>query len=120
MGVSLPIPAGCGTYPLLDSPATLSPDEVLELPVVKNHRSFTDAGQLNAPPGLTIVQQHLASGFGELYRNREQAERRLGTRISTAPLGCVPRVKETGVWKHRVIMDLRMNRVNAASATPER
>ena len=119
-GVMCPIPHGFGAYPILDSPATLSPSEALDLPVVPNHKSFTDAGQFNAPPGLAIVQQHLASGFGELYRNRADAEKRLGTRISTAPLGCVSKQKETGAWKHRVIMDLRMNGVNATSATPER
>ena len=116
----LPILAGNGAYPLLASPAESLPDEALFLEPLGKHRSFTDRGEFDAPPGHGLVQEHIDRGFGLLFATRADAEAHLGSQIATAPLGCVSKTKETGQWKHRVVMDLRMNGVNAASATPER
>jgi len=120
LGVRVPIPAGSGAYPLLASPAESTPEEALSLPALENHTSFREKGEFEEPPGQALIEEHLNKGFGILFSSRAAAEEHLGGSIATAPLGCVSRQKETGQWKHRVVMDLKLNGVNAASSTPER
>ena len=67
-----------------------------------------------------MVRLHLNQGFGKLFASRADAERHLGSAIAPAPLGCIIKIREDGSAMHRVILDLRRNALNDASAVPER
>ena len=119
MGIRQPILPG-GHFPLLDSPAVLSPDVVLNLPPRRNHPSFCDLQGLAAPPGHSVVQGHVQQGFGLLFRDRAAAVKYFEGPVTPAPLGCISKAKDDGSVKHRVILDLKANQVNLACTTPER
>jgi len=120
MGVTAPIAPGNGAFPLQEAAASLTPQEVLREEVVGNHASFEAPVGFDSPPGYDIVTDHVNSGFGMLFKDRRAAEEHLQSAVATAPLGCVSKQKEDKSWKHRVIMDLKMNSVNQASSIPER
>jgi len=67
-----------------------------------------------------VIEGHVNDGFGLLFAGRAEAEPFLGSRSTPAPLGTISKQKDSGDWKHRVIMDLKANGVNLASGTPER
>ena len=69
---------------------------------------------------MAVIQGHLDAGFGEVFVDRAAAERHFGERVAPAPLGCITKQKPDGSLKHRVIMDLKANAVNRATALPER
>ena len=96
MGIRSPILPGGGMIPLLTSPSTLTPEQVLAKDPVPNHRSFSDAGPFPEPPGHAVIQGHLDQGFGLLFSDRSHAEQFLGGPLSTAPLGVVSKQKEDG------------------------
>ena len=117
MGIRVPIVAG-GLFPLKPVDAEISPEQIFEEAFLGNHPSFAAAG--DAAPGFGVIQGHLDAGFGELFRDRAAAERHFGERVAPAPLGCISKPKADGSMKHRVIMDLKANAVNLATAVPER
>jgi len=120
MGIKRPIDSGHGCFPPYLSSATRSPKDVLDEPQVENHKSFRDRGDFDEPPGHGVIQGHLEQGFGLLFRTKAEAEQHIRSKIAAAPLGCVSKRKEDGTFKHRVILDLKMNAVNTAVTTPER
>jgi len=120
MGVTVPIAPGKGALPLQEAAASMTPEEVLREEVVQNHASFEEPIGFASPPGYDVVTEHVNSGFGMLFADRRAAEKHLQSPVATAPLGCVSKQKDDKSWKHRVIMDLKMNSVNLASSIPER
>ena len=120
MGLRRPLRAGGGIFPPKVSAKTLDPDEVLRRPPMGNHPSFKDRQGCSEPPGHTVVQTHVDSGFALIFRTRADAEVYLDSRVVSAPLGTISKIKDGGAMKHRVIMDLKANGVNDASETPER
>jgi len=119
MGVRVRIDSSNGIFPPTSPVAEISPEEVLEHNFFGNHPSFKGVAGEDAP-GTDVVQGHLDQGFGLLFRDRQHAEQHLASPIAPAPLGCITKLREDGSAKHRVIMDLRRNRVNDAAAVPER
>ena len=69
---------------------------------------------------LEQLQAQVDAGFALLFTDAAAAERYLGGRVHPAPLGNVSKVKPDGTRKHRVIQDLRANRVNDSVTLPER
>jgi len=120
MGIRRPLQDGGGIFPAAPSDRSVAPDTVLEWPAQPNHASFRDPQGEAVPPGHSVVQGHVSAGFALLFADKAAAERHLGSRIASAPLGCVSKAKADGTWKHRVIQDLKANGVNLASSTPER
>jgi len=121
MGVKVSIPSSNGIFPAIAPDATLSPDEVFEQSFAGNHPSFRDAAPGSHDlPGLDVVTEHLNKGFGLLFADRAAAERHLRSPIALALLGCISKVRGDGTSKHRVVMDLRRNRVNDAAVVTER
>ena len=117
MGIKVPIAPG-GLFPLKTTAAEIDPEDVFMEDFAGNHPSFGAAG--TEAPGLAVVQGHLDAGFGELFANRAAAEHHFGEQVAPAPLGCITKQKPDGSLKHRVIMDLKANSVNRATALPER
>ena len=118
MGIEAPIVPG-GLFPLAFSEADATPAEVLSETFSGNHPSFTALGAKG--PGWQAVADHVAHGFGELHDSQAALEKHLGSRVAPAPMGVISKLKPDGVTeKHRVIMDLRRNRVNEACCLPER
>ena len=66
------------------------------------------------------MRQAVEDGYGELFSDSTAAETALGGTIYPAPLGTVSKQRPDGSWKHRLIQDLKANRVNAAVELPER
>ena len=64
------------------------------------------------PPSLNIIRSYLSKEFGERLESREAAELGLGQKCFLAPLGTVTTTKRSGKRKHRIIQDLKWNRVN--------
>jgi len=96
------------------------PSAVLAHQPRSNHASFQDYQHFERPPGHDIVESHVGAGFGLLFSSQRDAEDYLGRQVTPAPLGCVTKAKPNGELKHRVILDLRANKVNASAETPER
>ena len=108
--------------PELLEPPELDLDDLtpLMLPNV-NHPSFSEVhGSDVESAGLGLVRAAVEAGFGELFSTRAAAEEALGGPVYPAPLGTVTKPREDGSLKHRLIQDLRTNRVNAAVTLPER
>jgi len=120
MGIRAPIANGNGVFPEFLSVGVLAPEVVLAGKTVSNHPSLKDFQGGQRPPGHDVIESHVQRGFGLLFENRASAEKYLETAIMPAPLGCVTKVKPNGERKHRVILDLKANRVKLAATTPER
>ena len=120
MGIRQHISSGCGSFPALESPASISPKDVLAQEERPNHKSLQDLAGEKTPPGHRVIEEHMNRGFGLLFADRASAERFLESEFATAPLGTVSKLKPDGSWKRRVILDLRINSVNDACHTPER
>ena len=120
MGIVEPIAPG-GLFPRHDAPATLSVAALDRLPRVEsNHPSFGERFGAARPPGMEQLQSQLDAGFALLFADAAAAEAFLGGRVHPAPLGNVSKCKPDGTRKHRVIQDLRANRVNDAVTLGER
>ena len=98
----------------------MSITDVRAQPIPSNHASFEAPPGFEEPPGYGVIENHLNAGFGILFRDRKAAEDYLQEPLVTAPLGCVSKQRPDSTWKHRVILDLRMNAVNQAASLPER
>ena len=85
-----------------------------------NHASFDERFGQEVAPAIDLMQEHLDNGFGVLFKDREMAERILGSKVVPAPMGNVAKVKEDGTYKHRLIQDLKYNEVNSAVTLHER
>ena len=121
MGLEVPIRGG-GHLPTLSGDAEITPGmlEPLDGEDV-NHESFRGLFEGDSEAaGLALVRQAVEAGFGELFADSSAAEAALRGIIYPAPLGTVSKVKPDGSWKHRLIQDLKANRVNAAVSLPER
>ena len=59
-------------------------------------------------------------GFDMLFVSREEAETFLHAQCHPTPLGNASKQKPDGTTKHRLIQDLKWNKVNRASKVPER
>ena len=78
--------------------------------------------------GLTVtinslerfITEHLDSGYGLLFSSVEEASDYFGTPVVPAPLGNITKAVDGNSVKHRVIMDLTLNKVNSAASVPER
>ena len=66
------------------------------------------------------MEEHVNKGFGMLFASRAEAESFLGDQCHPAPLGNISKAKPDGGVKHRLIQDLKWNKVNRASRVPER
>ena len=117
MGIRVPIAAG-GLFPPSAVEAEISPETVFEETFLGNRPSFAEDSADS--PGLAVIQGHLDAGFGHLFSDLASAEAHFSHKVAPAPLGTISKSKPDGTMKHRVIMDLKMNRVNEATATPER
>ena len=121
MGLAVPIAAG-GHFPLLAEPAGVHYDDLSPLVAHDvNHPSLHSRfeGDEEAA-GWALVRKAVEDGYGELFSDSVAAETALGGVIHPAPLGTVSKQRTDGSWKHRLIQDLRANRVNAAVELPER
>ena len=120
MGLNRRIDAS-GLLPLVEEAPLLTVEALDRLPrSAKNHPSFTELHGLERPPGVDQIQSQVDAGFAAIYESQEEAERHLGGLTHPTPLGTVTKVKPDGSLKHRVIQDLRANRVNDAVHLPER
>ena len=120
MGIRRPIEPSCGFFPKAPVEPTVDPDDVFSMDFHGNHPSFRFSDTGETPPGHELIEDHLNKGFGLLFASREDAETFLQSPIAPAPFGCISKQKKDHSVKHRVIMDLRRNSVNAASRVPER
>ena len=119
MGLSVPIVPG-GLFPEVVPDPELSLEE-LELSERwdRNHPSFQLCHGEAIPPGLDLIAEYVEKGMGRLFAGAKEASTYLNHEIHPAPMGNVTTVK-SGKTKHRVIQDLRANRVNSAVVLPER
>ena len=119
MGIQLPVTPG-GHFPLADQLAEVDVEELPNLfTFSKNHASFTDFYDEAEPPTLALIRSYLDKGFGDAFPSLEAAKAKHGS-VFPAPLGDVRKRNRAGGWKHRVIQDLRISRINDASTTAER
>ncbi|CAK0873315.1 unnamed protein product [Prorocentrum cordatum] len=120
MGIEEPVRPG-GHFPARESPAARSPEALQEAYVYQgNHVSFSaQRGEAEAPTP-PLIREYLEAGYGEIFSSQQAAESALGHVCYPAPLGNVRRPKKSGGWKNRIIQDLKVNFVNAASSTHER
>ena len=120
MGLATQIELG-GHFPqqsaAADDRADLVPMESEDI----NHGSFRVRwGSDVEAAGLTLVKKAVNAGHGELFSSRASAAEALGGCVYPAPLGTVTKEKADGTRKHRLIQDLRINRVNSSVVLPER
>ena len=119
MGIHMPVMPG-GHFPIADHPAEIDVEDLHHLfSFSKNHASFVDHYGEAEPPTLGLIRSYMERGYGEIFPSREAALVKFGD-IYPAPLGDVRKRKPTREWKHRVIQDLRISRINDTSATSER
>ena len=119
-GLARPIPVGT-LLPQQPSDASLSLDELGAVDRVRaNHPSFGHLHGDSEPPALKLLSELVDSGFGRLYADQAAAEKHLGCEVFPAQLGNVAKQRPDGTMKHRLIMDLRRNRVNDAVILGER
>ena len=121
MGLEMAIRPG-GHFPALSGETDLTTDALEPLDGTDvNHESFRGhyAGEPEAA-GLALVRQAVEAGFGELFTDSVAAETALEGTIYPAPLGTVTKERADGTLKHRLIQDLKANRVNSAVSLPER
>ena len=119
MGLALKIKPG-GHFPSQDPDAEISLDELAALDKCnRNHPSFDELHGEDVSPAVTLVTEHLDSGFARLFKDQADAEDWVGQKVFPAPMGNVTKVKDDKV-KHRLIQDLRKNNVNRAVSLPER
>ena len=119
MGVTKKVVYGRCAFPRQDIPASMTVEEVVAQPIVANHASFEAPTEFTEPPGYGVIADHLDSGSGFLFKDRQAAEQHLQTTLVTAPLGCVSKQRPGKTWKRRVIMDLRMKSGKQAANLPE-
>ena len=55
-----------------------------------------------------------------LSKDKSEADNLLGNAAHPAPMGNIAKQKADGTWKHRIIQDLRKNKVNRTARIPER
>ena len=118
MGIRKDIDPG-HLFPPIVVESTCLPDDVFLTKYAGNHPSFLAEADGRCP-GHATISEHVAEGFGLLFRTRADLEKHLGSRVAPAPLGCVTTLKPDGAVKHRVIQDQRRSGVNAAVVLPER
>ena len=85
-----------------------------------NHKSYYDVVDGARPPAWDLIEEQVNSGAAHLFESQEHAERFLGGLTHPAPLGCVSKQSDAGIWKHRLIQDQTANSVNRAVLLPER
>ena len=119
MGVREPIEPG-GLFPRAEVCATRAPEDLWLAEPLENHGSFLALHGEDEPPGFSVVEKHVAVGFGLLFTDQDAAEQHYGQPMVPSPLGNVVKWKEHNVRKDRVIMDLTACGVNQASTVPER
>ena len=85
-----------------------------------NHASFFQTHGGSEPPGLEILRTHVDKGHALLFESISQAESFLQGKVFPAPLGNVSKAKPSGELKHRLVQDLRINRVNELARLQER
>ena len=121
MGLARPIAVG-GHFPLLTDPPASTTDQLTPLTDHDvNHPSFMVVhGSDTEAAGVALVRAAVEAGFGELFVDRASASRALGGTVFPAPLGTVTKSRADGTLKHRLIQDLRLNKVNSAVTLPER
>ena len=119
MGIVQEVAPG-GHFPLAPSPAVLSPEELEGVfEYGGNHGSFQATfDDEPVPPTHALIREYLEKGFGTEFPSR--ADARHHGRTYPAPLGNISKRRRTGVWKHRIIQDLKVNCVNSAASTWER
>ena len=119
MGIAKSIEPG-GLFPQVAPEADLSLEELdcLER-YTSNHPSFSERHGEDKAPGMKVVEGYLAAGHGELFQNAQEAAKAFNKEVHPAPMGNITKMAH-GSLKHRVIQDLRRNRVNDAVRLPER
>ena len=120
MGIRPSIGSGGGVFPQSETPRAKWPEDVLGQTPTAIRDSFRDYAGENVPPGHQVIQEHVTSGFGLLFRDRAAAEAYMQGQVVTAPLGTISKQRPDGSMKHRVIMDLRLNQVDDTVSMPER
>ena len=120
MGISQEVAPG-GLFPLRERPPSLNEDELAQAYQYSgNHKSFSEKFEdSESPPTHELIKGYLESGFAEVFNSREEAEAKLG-RTYPAPLGNVSKLSAGNKWKHRIIQDLKIAKINDASGTFER
>ena len=120
MGIAVPILPG-GHFPCKDLGRELEPQELEPLGAASlNHPSFSCLQDEDGVTGTALIEACVDAGFGELFSDRKSAAQALGGQIFPAPLGDVAKPRPGGGVTHRLIQDLRANRVNDAVSLPER
>ena len=66
------------------------------------------------------MEEHKKAGFGRVHADVAAAEAAVGQRIHIAPLGNLTKERPHGGYKHRLIQDLKDNKVNSVVSLPER
>ena len=120
MGISEEIENG-GWFPEVEPTSDLTIDELTALDYAKgNHPSFEELHGEDTPPAAKLVEEHLNSNFGLLFKSRKEAEAHMKGKCCPAPLGNVSKPRPEGGLKHRLIQDLKANKVNRAVHFRER
>ena len=111
MGITKTIEAG-GLFPAAAGTADLTVEELDALTrTSSNHPSFAQKFEDDLPPGVQLMQEYVAKGFGRVFVDTAAASAFYGREVHPAPMGTVSKQKEDGSWKHRPIQDLRKNKV---------
>ena len=111
MGIAKTIEPG-GLFPAATSTADLTVEELDALSRISaNHPSFAQKFEDETPPGVQLMQEYVAKGFGRVFVDTAAASTYYGREVHPAPMGTVSKRKEDGSWKHRPIQDLRKNKV---------
>ena len=119
MGIRMPVSPG-GHFPRSEKEAEVDVNDLPHLfNFAKNHASFLDHYGEPEPPTLDLIRGYLNRGYGEVFDSVAEATARIGL-IFPAPLGDVRKKKKEGGWKHRIIQDLRISRINDTASTFER
>ena len=85
MGIERPIQAG-GLFPLAGSAPEQTPEDLDGLERGQaNHPSFEWGYDAGSSPGKDLLEEHLNAGYGELFKNIQDAEARLGGKLHPAP-----------------------------------
>ena len=119
MGLAAPIAPG-GLFPRVVPAPERSLEELdAESRWDSNHPSFEETHGEDRPPGVELIEGYVEKGMGRIYRDAAAASEALGKTIHPAPMGNVTTLKNDRL-KHRVIQDLKANKVNTAVTLTER
>ena len=119
MGITVDIEPG-GLFPRVDAEADLDLKDLGNLErYTASHPSFAERHGEDRAPGVQVVEGYLQAGHGELFADARAAAAKFNKEVHPAPMGNITKMAH-GALKHRVIQDLRRNRVNDAVRLPER